>query len=110
MISIPDHLVSLFKKRQQHPAIEQNRVSELSETERGPLSYIAGYVLSQLRKKLSNDELQLLLHSMMCPSSENTYIESRSRGGLVTPCNDLAQILEVFEIVFCQFTANDKVW
>ena len=93
MISIPDHLVSLFKKRQQHPAIEQNRVSELSETERGPLSYIAGYVLSQLRKKLSNDELQLLLHSMMCPSSENTYIESRSIGGLVTPCNDLVQIL-----------------
>ena len=108
MISIPDHLVSLFKKRQQHPAIEQNRVSELSETERGPLSYIAGYVLSQLRKKLSNDELQLLLHSMMCPSSENTYIESRSRGGLVTPCNDLVQILEVVEIVFRQFTANES--
>ena len=107
MISIPDHLVSLFKKRQQHPAIEQNRVSELSETERGPLSYIAGYVLSQLRKKLLNDELQLLLHSMMCPSSENTYIESRSRGGLVTPCNDLVQILEVVEIVFRQFTANE---
>ena len=65
-------------------------------------------MLSQLRKKLSNDELQLLLHSMMCPSSENTYIESCSRGGLVTPCNDLAQILEVVEIVFCQFTANES--
>ena len=76
MISIPDHLVSLFKKSQQHPATEQKDVSELSEIERGPLSYIAGYVLSQLRKKSSNDELQLLLQNMMCPSSENTYIET----------------------------------
>ena len=58
---------------QQQPAIEQKDVSELSEVERGPLSYIAGYVLSRLRKISSNDKLQLLLQSMMCPSSENTY-------------------------------------
>ena len=108
MISIPDHLVSLFKKSQQQPAIEQKDVSELSEIERGPLSYIAGYVLSQLRKKSSNDELQLLLQSMMCPSSENTYIETRSRGGLVTPCNDLVHILEVGESVFRQFIAKQS--
>ena len=73
MISIPDHLVSLFKQSQQQPAIEEKDASELSEIERGPLSYIAGYVLSQLRKKSSNDELQLLIQTMMCPSSENTY-------------------------------------
>ena len=42
----------------------------------------------------------------MCPSSENTYIEFHSRADLVTPCNDLVQILEVVEIVFRQFTAN----
>ncbi len=100
MISIPDHLVSLFKKSQQQPDIEQKDVSELSE--------IAGYVLSQLRKKSSNDELQLLLQSMMCPSSENTYIETRSRGGLVTSCNDLVHILEVGESVFCQFIAKQS--
>ncbi len=108
MISIPDHLVSLFKKSQQQPATEQKDVSELSEIERGPLSYIAGYVLSQLRKKSSNDELQLLLQSMMCPSSENTYIETRSRGGLVTPCNDLVHILEVGEGVFRQLIAKQS--
>ncbi len=107
MISIPDHLVSLFNFLQQ-PAIEQKDVSELSEIERGPLSYIAGYVLSQLRKKSSNDELQLLLQSMMCPSSENTYIETRSRGGPVTPCNDLVHILEVGESVFRQFIAKQS--
>lgn len=101
--------MSLLKKSQQQPAIEQEGVSELSEMERGPLSYIAGYVLSQLRNKSSNDELQLLLQSMMCPSSENTYIETRSRGGLVTPCNDLVQILEVAEIVFRQFTAKQSI-
>ena len=50
MNSIPDYLVSLFKKSQQQPVIEQKDVSELSEIERGPLSYIAGYVLSQLRR------------------------------------------------------------
>ena len=108
MISIPDHLVSLFKKSQQQPFIEQKDVSELSEIERGPLSYIAGYVLSQLRKKPSNDELQLLIQTMICPSSENTFIESRSRGGLVTPCNDLVKILEVAEILFRQFTAKQS--
>ena len=108
MISIPNHLVSLFKKSQQEPASEQKGISELSEIERGPLSYIAGYVLSQLRKKSSNDELLLLLQSMMCPSSENAYIDARSRGGLVTPCNDLVQLLEVAEIVFRQFTAKQS--
>ena len=108
MISIPDHLVSLFKQSQQQPAIEEKDASELSEIERGPLSYIAGYVLSQLRKKSSNDELQLLIQTMMCPSSENTYIKTRSRGGLVTPCNDLVKILEVAEIIFHQFTTKQS--
>ena len=108
MISISDHLVSLFKKSQQQPVIEQKDVSELSEIERDPLSYIAGYVLSQLRKKSSSDELQLLIQTMICPSSENTYIKSRSRGGLVTPCNDLVKILEVAEILFGHFTAKQS--
>ena len=45
---------------------------------------------------------------MMCPSSENTYIETCSTGGLVTHCNDLVQILEVAEIVFRKFTAKQS--
>ena len=76
MISIPDHLASLFK---QQSAIEEKDASELSEIERGLLSYIAGYELSQLWKKSSNDKLQLLILTMMCPSSENTYIETCRR-------------------------------
>ena len=96
------------KSCQQQPAIEEKDASELSEIERGPLSYIAGYVLSQLRKKSSNDELLLLIQTMVCPSSENTYIKTRSRGGLVTPCNDLVKILEVAEIIFCQFTTKQS--
>jgi hypothetical protein len=57
----------------------------LNEHERGPLSYIAGYVLFTLRKKSvqkKNDELQTILQSMICPDVENFYIESRSRAGL----------------------------
>ena len=45
---------------------------------------------------------------MMCPSSENAYIKTRSRGGLVTPCNALVKILEVAEIIFRQFTAKQS--
>ena len=96
MISMPDYLVSLFKgcvTGQQQPftssgsetGVSPGVSSELNEHERGPLSYIAGYVLSNLRKKSvqkKNDELQTILQSMICPEVENAYIESRSRGGL----------------------------
>ena len=60
MISLPDYLVSLFKgyvAGQQQPSTSSGNEtgadvsSELTKHERGPLSYIAGYVLSNLRKK-----------------------------------------------------------
>lgn len=112
MISIPDHLVALFKStsgKQKSSSSSENKeqnVTELSECERGPLSYIAGYVLSKLQKQCSskpNEELQVILQSMKCPSVENTFINTRSRGGLVAPCTDLVQILEIVEMVFRQF-------
>ena len=62
--------------------------------------------MSQLRKKSSNDELQLILQSMMRPSSDNAYIEARSRGRLVIPCSELVKILEVAEIIFRDFTTK----
>jgi hypothetical protein len=34
---------------------------------------------------------------------ENFYIESRSRGGLVTPSQDLVRLLEVVENLFREF-------
>ena len=95
MISISDHLVALFKstsgKQKSGTSSESTEhvLTELSEHERGPLSYIAGYVLAKLQKQCSskpNEELQVMLQSMKRPSVENTYIDTRSRGGLVTPC------------------------
>lgn len=54
MISVPDYLVLLLKEEVQastSSGSETSVSSELTEYERGPLSYIAGYVLSKLRKK-----------------------------------------------------------
>ena len=61
IILIPDHLVSLSKGvctvNDQEPAVAitssgQTEIpSRLNENECGPLSYIAGYVLSNLKKK-----------------------------------------------------------
>jgi hypothetical protein len=101
MISMPDYLVSLFKgcvTGQQQPSTSSGSETGISPgvsselNERGPLSYIAGYVLSNLRNKSvqkKNDKLQTILQSMICPDVENSYIESRSRSGLVTPSQDL---------------------
>ena len=54
MISMPDYLVSLFKGcatgQQQHSTSSGSETGVSSElNERGPLSYIAGYVLSILK-------------------------------------------------------------
>jgi hypothetical protein len=80
MISMPDYLVSLFKRcvtgQQQQPSsssgsetgVSAGVLSELNEHERGTLSYIAGYVLSSQRKKSvkkKNGELQTILQSMI---------------------------------------------
>jgi hypothetical protein len=72
---MPDYLVSLFKGcatgQQQHSTSSGSETgvsSELNEHECGPLSYIAGYVLSNLKKKSvkrKNDELQTILQSMI---------------------------------------------
>ena len=116
MISIPDHLVALFKssygKQKSCPpgeSTDPKNVTSLSEHEHGPLSYIAGYVLAKLQKQCSrkpNEDLQIILQSMKRASVENTYIDIRSRGGLVAPCTDLVQILGTVEIVFRQFIAK----
>ena len=34
---------------------------------------------------------------MICPDVENSYFEARSRGGLVTPSQDLVRVLDVVE-------------
>jgi hypothetical protein len=72
-------------------------------------------VLSNLKKKSvqkKNDELQTILQSMICPDVENSYVESRSRGGLVTPSQDLVRVLEVVENLFREFIQKQTsvVW
>ena len=103
MISIPDHLVALFKSCPPGERTDTKHETALSEHEHGPFSYIAGYVLAQVKP---NEDLQVILQSMKRPSVENTYIDTQSRGGLVAPCTDLVQILETVEIVFRQFIAK----
>ena len=52
---------------QQKPSSLSSKPLDLSEHERGPLSYIAGYILEKLQKKCSskpNDELQTILENM----------------------------------------------
>ncbi len=44
----------------------------------------------------------------MCPSSENTYIETHSRG-LVSPCNDLACISLPISSIFNALIRNGNV-
>ena len=114
MISMTDHLVALFKSDhniEQTTSSSSSKPLDLSEHERGPLSYIAGYILAKLQKQCSskpNDELQTLLQNMKCPGIENTYINARSRGGLKTPCKDLVEIVELVEVIFRQFVTNQK--
>ena len=67
MIYIPDHLVAFHKTGvrqawQGASSTDQGEITELDKKERGPLSYIAGYVLTKLQKKCwakgkTNEEL-----------------------------------------------------
>ena len=43
-----------------------------------------------------NQELQALLQNMKS-SEPNNYISARARGGLVTPCNDLVELLKLLK-------------
>ena len=61
MISMTDHLVALFKSDHNSEQItsgSSNKSLDVSEHERGPLSYIAGYILAKLQKQCSQMTLQ----------------------------------------------------
>lgn len=109
MIHLPDHLVGFYNVDQTRQAQETTveSVVQIDPAERGPLSYIGGYVISKLfqinKRKTGqqNEELQALLHNMKASDqSSNSFISARTRGGLVTPCEDLVGILEAAEIYF----------
>ena len=108
MIHLPDRLVGCYNvnrvRDRGEPSVAE--VVSIDPAEHGPLSYIAGHVISQLFKKnrgkqnLENEELQALLQNMKSANDSNQYISARTRGGLVTPCDDLVAILEEAELLF----------
>ncbi len=112
MIEIPDRLVGFFKvarsreEASSNPTPSLNSAVEIDPSERGPLSYIAGYIVSKMHQKSRNrkdtcsEELQALVRSLKSSESANNFISARSRGGLVAPCEGLLGILEEAEISF----------
>ena len=111
MIHIPDHLVGFCNvgRVAEKPLESTSADYEIQPSEHGPLSYIVGYVLSKLIKaskgKLGEEkpELQSLLQSLVLHEGEgeaNEFIAARTRGGLVTPCEDIVRILHEAEICF----------
>ena len=113
MVHIPDKLVEFC-----HTECSQAELADLPEkesqkqikysinpVERGPLTYVAGYVVSKLfqtyvqdRKRKAvkpNEQIQSLLQNMKSTNqSTSSFISARTRGGLVDPSNDLVGILE----------------
>ena len=108
MIHIPDHLVGFYhtSNRAYTGETEASNIKKLDPAERGPLAYVAGYVVSKLFQKSKrkagnqNQDLQSLLQSMKSIDQSTSFISARSRGGLVNPSTDLVGILEEAEYLF----------
>ena len=109
MIEIPDRLAGFFKVCQNRgkscTTVASNDL-KIDPSERGPLSYIAGYIVSKLyqksrcKKNDANKEFQALLQSLKSGDSDNNFILARSRGGLISPSHHLMGIVEEAEICF----------
>ena len=110
MIEIPDRLAGFFKISQTRegsaePTTALNEL-KLNPSEHGPLSYIAGYIISKLYKESRNrkneceEEFLALLQALKSTESDNNYILAHSRGGLMTPSHHLMGIVEEAEICF----------
>ena len=116
MIHIPDHLVGFYNVGQTRNKEETtSKPIELDPAERGPLSYVAGYVVSKLfqtsRRKTDkrNQELEALLQNMKSSGPSSSFISARTRGGLVDPCDDLVRIVEEAEICFRKEVSHSKL-
>ena len=108
MIHVPDHLVGFANLGQVGEETLDSVDYKIQPSEHGQLSYIVGYVVSKLNKACKGKsgeekpELQALLRSLMVTEDEasNEFISVRSRGGLITPCEDIVRILHEAEICF----------
>ncbi len=90
MIHVPDHLVGFYNVSQIEDKSKSTPVAaqamQINPAERGPLSYIGGYVVSKLfknnkGKSRPENKLQELLHNMKCSNESNSFISARTRGG-----------------------------
>jgi hypothetical protein len=108
MIEIPDRLARFFKISQTREGSAESTTAfnelKLNPSEHGPLSYIAGYIISKLYKESRNrknecEEFLALLQALKATESDNNYILARCRG-LVTPSHHLIGIVEEAEICF----------
>ena len=110
LIQIPDLLVAIYKRGNVKEKLPDIKPKEKSEF--GPLSYVAGYVISKMYRKSNvsakkdtpeQQELQSLLLSMKS-LQDNEYIDSLSQGKLWNPCENLLAITAECEKVFRQHT------
>ena len=105
MVQIPEYLASYYEINPTGATTESSSNAskqEIDPDERGPLSYLAAYVVSKLHKTCvkstdkNNEELLSLLRNMKSPEGlTNNFISARTRGGLVTRCDDLVSILKI---------------
>ena len=117
MIHVPDHIVGFYninraRATAQSTEISQTGIKPIHQTERGALSYVAGYVVSKLfqtnkRKSGAHNEEFNLLQSMKSDEA-SSFISSGSRGGLVNPSSNLVGILEEAEHAFREHLDQSK--
>jgi uncharacterized C2H2 Zn-finger protein len=108
MIHIPDHLIGFYNSpsNPDEDSMETEDYENIEEHEFGPLSYIAGYVVKKLKNMskrnsdTENVELQALLPCLESEQESNSFLQARTRGGLVNPSDDLMGILHEAEINF----------
>ena len=112
LIQIPDLLVGFYKRGNVKEKLPD--IKPIEKSEFGPLSYVAGYVISKMYRKSKVSakkdtpeqlELQSLLLSMKS-LQDNEYIDSVSRGKLWNPCENLLAITAECEKVFRQHSAG----
>ncbi len=95
MVQIPDHLAIYYEINHTRTTTESSSTrskQEIDHDERGPFSYLAGYVVSKLHKTCvksldkNNKELLSLLRNMKSPEGlTNSFISARTRGA--RPCH-----------------------
>ena len=119
MIHIPDHIVGFYNINRARATVHSTEISQtgikpIHQTERGALSYVAGYLVLKLfqknkrKSRAHNEEFNLLFQSMKSDEA-SSFISSRCRGGLVNPSSNLVGILEKLNMHLENILINPKV-